>query len=464
MSTSRLLPLLVLPTMLASLAMQLVDPAFAAEAPFAARLADGMFTGQVAGIPLVLNVATPAGAAQGCTLDSPQQGAKGIPCAEFRIEGETLSFRVPTVNASWTGRIVEGGAKLEGNWTQGVSMPLNFARGGTIAEPKRPQMPQEPYPYLSEEVRFANPAATGVQLAGTLTRPRGNGPFPAVLLVTGSGAQDRDETLFGHKPFLVLADHLTRQGIAVLRVDDRGVGSSTGATGKETTEDFASDARAGLAWLRAQGYIDAARVGVLGHSEGALIAAQLANSDTRLAFAVLLAVPAVNGRDLLVEQVRALSLAAGQPRAAADAAADLQQRVMQALVDAKDDEAAVAAMRKVLGDAGAPADDASLRQMVSPWYRHFLALDPAPLLRGAKAPVLALAGGRDVQVPAAQNEPKLRELLRGQAKSEVVLLPELNHLMQTARTGHPSEYGVIEETIAPAALQKIGEWISAVTR
>jgi pimeloyl-ACP methyl ester carboxylesterase len=446
------------PLLAAALLLQSGPLVHAAQGP---ALQDGDFTGTLAGLPVVLHVATADGA-QDCTLDSPQQGALGLPCAGFLIEGERLSFRVPVANASWSGRIADAGARLQGTWLQaGAALPLEFRRGGFVP-PKRPQMPAEPLPYRSEEVRFDNPAAPGVQLAGTLTLPPGDGPFAAVLLVTGSGAQDRDETIAGHKPFLVLADHLTRQGIAVLRVDDRGVGGSTGATGAETNDDFTSDAAAGIAWLRAHEAIDAARVGVLGHSEGALVAASLAGGQDGVSFAVLVATPALRGDELIVEQVRALALASGQPQAMADAAAATQRRLLDALLEAPSDAAAAReALRRAMTEAGMPSgeDEAALRQMTSPWYRHFLALDPVPLLRAVKSPVLVVNGGRDVQVPAAAHDARLREALAGHPRAEIVLLAELNHLMQTARSGHVAEYGQIEETFAPAALQEIGEWI-----
>jgi pimeloyl-ACP methyl ester carboxylesterase len=463
----RTLPMLVAPALLAASLAQYGLPAHAATptapataTPVPASLVDGDFNGTVAGIPLVLHVTTSNGS-QGCTLDSPQQGARGLACADLHLSDGALSFRVPSVNGSWSGRVSGDGARLEGTWTQGgASLPLVFTRG-EYTPPRRPQTPREPLPYRSAEVSFANPQAPGVRLAGTLTLPPGEGPFPAVLLVSGSGPQDRDETIFGHKPFLVLADRLTRQGIAVLRVDDRGVGASTGASGEEDTDDFTSDAAAGIAWLRRHAAIDARRVGVLGHSEGALVAADLAGRDEGVAFAVLVAAPAIRGSELVVEQVRALVRATGRSQAAADAAAAAQRHIIQALLDAPADAAAAReVLRRAIAEAGAPAaDEATLRQMTSPWYRHFLTLDPGPLLRAVRTPVLVVNGGRDVQVPATPNEPALRVALAGNARSEIAFFPELNHLMQTARTGHVDEYGAIEETMAPVALQKIGEWI-----
>ncbi|MEO6081368.1 MAG: alpha/beta fold hydrolase [Steroidobacteraceae bacterium] len=324
----------------------------------------------------------------------------------------------------------------------------------------RPQTPLPPFPYTSEEVSYSNPDRVGVKLAGTLTLPQGSGPYPVVLLISGSGAQDRDESLLDHKPFLVLADYLTRRGIAVLRVDDRGVGGSTGASAGDTTADFASDVVAGIAWLASRKEIDRERIGLLGHSEGGTIAPMVASKDSRVMFVVLVAAPAMNGADIIVEQVRALNLAAGRPTFAANASASTQRRIVDAVLSGGDEAGARTAVTTLMANLGAPPlDEITMRQLTSAWYRYFLAYDPAPSLRALRIPVLAINGDRDVQVPTSRNEPAMRSALEKNARAEVVVLSGLNHLLQTADTGAVTEYQQIEETIAPQALKAIGDWV-----
>lgn len=397
---------------------------------------------------------------QTSTFDSPDQGALGLP-ARMTVEGRRVTVNIEQVGV-FAGELSQDGKTLVGTFRQGgASLPLSFERG-TFGAAQRPQTPQPPFPYRSEEVGYDNPQRPGVHLAGTLTVPPGAGPFPAVLLITGSGAQDRDETLFEHKPFLLLADHLTRRGVAVLRVDDRGVGGSTGATPNDTTADFATDVEAGIAWLKTRREIDARRIGLLGHSEGGVIAPLVASRDESIAFVVLLAGPGVPGADLIVEQVRALALAAGAPAAAADQSAALQRGLLDVVMRHSDEAAARKAIAAYFAERGAPVPDAAtMGQLLSPWYRYYIAHDPRPALRALKVPVLALLGGKDLQVPLAQNLPALRDALQANPRSQVVALPALNHLFQTAATGSVEEYGRITETIEPSVLERIAGWILA---
>jgi pimeloyl-ACP methyl ester carboxylesterase len=420
----------------------------------------GDWRGTLSAGAVKIRVALHLGAAS--SFDSPDQGALGLP-ARMTSEGRRVTVTVEKVGV-FDGELSEDGSQLVGALVQGPTRtPLTLERG-VFAAANRPQTPTGPFPYESKEARYDNPQRPGVHLAGTLTVPAGPGPFPTVLLITGSGAQDRDETLFEHKPFLVLADHLTRQGVAVLRVDDRGVGGSTGASANDTTADFATDVEAGIAWLKTRSEIDSTRIGLLGHSEGGAIAPLVASRDPSIAFVVLWAGPGVSGADIIVEQVRAISVASGAPAAEADRSAHVQRAVMDAVLKAPDAEAVRAAVIQVLADHGAPTPgETSLRQLASPWYRHFIAFDPAPVLRAVKAPVLALLGGKDVQVTASQNMPALQAALRDNPDAQVIVLPNLNHLFQTAITGSVSEYGKNEETIAPEALRTIGDWIVART-
>lgn len=396
------------------------------------------------------------------TLDSLDQGAMGIP-ARMTRDGRRITVTIEQVGRI-EGELSEDGNQITGFLNQGAArLPLTFERG-TFAAAHRPQTPVAPFPYRSEEVGYDNPRRPGVHLAGTLTIPSGTGPFPAVLLITGSSAQDRDETIFEHKPFLVLADALTRRGVAVLRVDDRGVGGSTGASPHDTTADFATDVEAGVAWLKTRRDIDAARIGLLGHSEGGVIAPLVASRNEAIAFVVLLAGPGVRGADVIVEQVRAIARASGAPPAIVEQSAAMQRGLMDLLLQTPDDVAARAAINAYFTDRGAPAPtEAVLAQLLSPWYRHYIAHDPGAALRSLKVPVLALLGGKDLQVPVSQNLPALREALQANPGARVVELPGLNHLFQTATTGSVEEYGSITETIAPAVLQMIGDWILSTT-
>jgi pimeloyl-ACP methyl ester carboxylesterase len=338
---------------------------------------------------------------------------------------------------------------------------------------RRPQEPRPPFPYRSEEVTVES--VPGVRLAGTLTIPPGAGPHPAVVLVSGSGPQDRDETLMSHKPFLVLADHLSRNGIAVLRLDDRGVGRSTGSFAAATSADFANDAAAAVRWLRARAEVADDRVGIIGHSEGGMIAPMVASTTPEVAFIVLLAGPGIPSRELLVMQGALISRAGGETEREIRRTSALQREMFTAIAQTADSAALHQRMREIVRryqasltpeerarpDASDATLEAAINAMMSPWYRWFMRYDPAPALRATRVPVLALNGALDLQVPADENLAGIEQALRAAGNRDVTVekLPGLNHLFQTARTGAPSEYGEIEETMSPAVLQRVSAWI-----
>ncbi|MDR0787248.1 MAG: alpha/beta fold hydrolase [Gemmatimonadota bacterium] len=392
------------------------------------------------------------------TFDDLDRGVRGLPATVAR-EGSLVRIGITGI-AAFEGELSEDGLRLTGTFRQGLaSLPLVLERGEE-AVLRRPQTPVPPFPYRVEEVEYDNPLAPGVHLAGTLTLPPATSRVPAVLLITGSGRQDRDETMFEHKPFLVLADALTRRGVAVLRVDDRGVGGSTGAGLTDASADFAGDVAAGVAWLRSRPEIDPDRIGLIGHSEGGLIAPMVAVADPRIAFLVLWAGPAVSGLETVVDQVRLLNLAAGAPPAIAEANAGLQRRVLEAVISGTDTEATRAAVNRVMAEAGAPpVNGAVFQQLTSAWYRAFLTVDPLVNLRQLHVPVLALFGSRDAQVGSELNAPIMREGLVANPGAVVEVLPGLNHLFQTAVTGSVDEYVQIEETIAPSALDRMVDWV-----
>lgn len=401
------------------------------------------------------------------TMDSPDQGAKGIPVTTVIRDGATLKIEMKSINGVYEGKISEDKSTATGTWTQGgQSLPLVLTHGkdAAMAEPKRPQNPVRPLPYREEEVSYEN-KVQGDTLAGTLTIPPGKGPFTAVLLITGSGPQDRDESLMGHKPFLVLSDWLTRKGIEVLRVDDRGVGKSTGVFGTATTADFATDAEAGVAFLKSRPEVNPKKIALIGHSEGGIIAPMVAARNPEVAFIVMLAGSGVPGDQILLEQRKLIAEANGESKEDAEKDAAKEKEVLALVVREKDSPELEKDLKaKLSEDVKEPQLGAQVKVLTSPWFRYFLAYDPAPALRQVKCPVLALGGEKDLQVPVQQNLPVIRKALEdgGNKHFEVVELPGLNHLFQTAKIGSPLEYGTIEETMSPVALEKISSWILAL--
>ena len=313
--------------------------------------------------------------------------------------------------------------------------------------------PTKPFANAEGEVRFDSPAA---HLAGTLSLPHGKGPFPAVLLIAGSGPHTRNEPFLGHQPFLVISDYLTRRGIAVLRYDKRGTGGSLGDYQNATTVDFADDARAAVALLRTRAEIDPGQIGLVGHSEGGLIAPMIAASDPKIAFVVMLAGPGVDGRRILLEQDRLIRIANGGHPALVQEGVESDRRLFDLILSgatAEQVRAANGTRQSIAPDEPPPQSNPFQ------WLRFFLGYDPVPALRSLKIPVLAMNGSKDLQVPAAQNLPPIRAALADNPKAEVVELPGLNHLFQTAGSGSPNEYGEIEETFAPEALKVMGDFV-----
>jgi uncharacterized protein len=424
---------------------------------------------------LVFHVAPRAEGGWSATMDSPDQGARGIPVDDVAAWGDSVRLRLTAMRAGFRG--AAAGDTLRGAWEQGgLSLPLALARGVTAA-PKRPQTPVAPFPYDTLEVVVPNRAA-GITLAGTLTEPRGDGPFPAVVLLTGSGPQNRDEELFGHQPFRLIADALTRAGFAVLRTDDRGVGRSGGSFATATIPDFVADARAGLEFLATRREIDRARLGLLGHSEGGIEAAEAAlpaKGATPVAFVVLLAGPGLPGDSILVLQSAALMRATATDESLVEWNRAFQHRLFD-VIRAGGDTATVRRGLERAVDEALPSLPGGFREavtrqallpqvrnMTSPWFRSFLTTDPRPALRRLRCPVLAMIGAKDLQVPARQNIPALAEALKagGNPASRAIEMPGLNHLFQEAGTGLLAEYAELEQTMAPAALDTLTTWLTA---
>lgn len=404
-------------------------------------------------------------------FDSIDQDARGIPVTAVSVEGEAVRFEVKSIGGTFEGTFEADRTRIKGTWTQSIlSLPLTLEKVEELAALNRPQHPEPPFPYRVEEVTFANEAA-GISLAGTLTIPEGEGPFPVSVLVSGSGPQDRDETIFGHKPFLVIADHLTRNGVAVLRFDDRGVGQSEGEFSSATTEDFASDARAAVRFLKGRAEIDPGKVGIIGHSEGGVVGPMVAAEEPgEVAFLVLLAGTGVNGREIILHQAGLIARASGVPNEEVDRQVKELDELTSRMIsgDARNDDAEELAQAVLAASGDEDPDDSRSRaisEMDGPWFRFFLTHDPSPVLRRVDCPVLALFGEKDLQVDPSQNAPEVDAALKeaGHERSEVEILPGLNHLFQTASSGSPTEYGAIEETIAPELLDRVAEWVQSVT-
>ena len=391
---------------------------------------------------------------------------------QITSDGTHLHFAVNKLNLSYDGVWSDEEKAWKGNLTFQQVYPLVLKRA--TAEDMGPAVhkrPQEdainagPAPYVQREVRFNNFGGHN-QLSGTLSLPNGEGPFPAVVLVSGTGRNTRDEDVWGHKVFLVLADALNRQGFAVLRYDKRGVGGSSGDYDAATTADFASDAEAAVAWLKNQAEIDASRVGVLGHSEGGIIAPAVAAADKSVAFVVMIAGPCIRGDKLFVLQSAMTAKAYGAPEDYIARRKIFDQELYSAILSAPSESAAVdrakAHVAQGVADKIVDAQEAETlaKDGTTPWERYFLAYDPAPTLARLTVPVLALNGSLDVQVPAKENLVAAREALKKNPKGTAMELAGMNHLLQDAKTGAPSEYNDIEETMSPAALKIITDWLS----
>jgi pimeloyl-ACP methyl ester carboxylesterase len=409
------------------------------------------------------------------TMDSIDQGAKDIPIDDVTWKDPDMKMELKKIGGVFEGKANKDYSQFEGTWKQsGGTWPLTIKRVEKEAELKRPQEPKKPYPYVEEEVTYDNPRA-GVKLAGTLTRPKGDGPFPAVLLIAGSGQQNRNEEVLGHKVFLVLADYLTQRGIVVLRADKRGVGKSTGKYAEATSADFADDALAGVEYLKTRKAVDPHKIGLIGHSEGGVVAPMVAARSKDVAFIVLVAGPGVTGEEILYRQGADVLKTMG-----VDDKAIAQHRVVlelmfQVLREEKDPKAAEKKMREAIAQEVAKLSDEDKKKaeaqkaviegqvqlMLSPWMRYFLLFDPQATLSLVHCPVLAINGAKDVQVAADVNLPAIEKALRAGGNRDVTTreLPNLNHLLQTAKTGAVSEYAQIEETMSPTALALMGDWI-----
>ncbi|PCE62754.1 alpha/beta hydrolase family protein [Sediminicola luteus] len=416
-------------------------------------------------LPLVWHIKTTQGKLT-TTMDSPAQGVNGIPMAQTQVNSDILVISSPPHGLHFKGTLIRPDS-ISGQFSQaGTTIPLSLVKA-QHSTPQRPQTPKPPFPY--ESSNHLIPSKNGIQLGATLTKPTGKGPFPALVLLSGSGPQNRNGTLMEHEFFWVLADHLSRKGIAVLRFDDRGVGSSTGNYAQATTYNFAEDAQATMAWLQQQEDIDPQKTGLLGHSEGglaALIAATTSGPD----FIILMASPGIRGDRLILNQQQALFSAQNIPETQSKPARELNETLFALALEAKSMEEF--AVKRANYQKEAPIfqfmtpqqKQAIEAQLSGPWIFDYLRLDPKTYLHQIACPVLALNGDLDLQVDATTNMEAIAQGLKQgkQPPLEKRIYPGLNHLFQTATTGLPTEYGEITETIAPKVLADIVGWINEI--
>ncbi len=408
-------------------------------------------------------------------LDSPDQGEANIPVTEIKISDDSLEFSIASIGASYKGGFEKSGEIITGIFKQsGYNLPLQFEKTKRVAEVKRPQNPKRPFPYIEEEIVFEN-KHDKIKLFGTLTMPDRNGKFPAVVLISGSGPQDRDETIFNHKPFLIISDYLTRNGIAVLRYDDRGVGKSGGNFSSATTEDFMKDALAAVEYLKSRNEVDRNKIGLIGHSEGGLIAPMAVASSDDVKFLVLLAPPGIPGKDLIPLQTELILKAQGVDSSTISRTVSQLKAVFDIITYSSDSLTAYKKLEELYKNEIADmsgkeknktensfeAFDRKAKTYLSPWFRFFLKYNPSWALENVKVPVLALWGGKDLQVPPKENMPALKRALEnaGNKKVKTVVCEQLNHLFQKSNTGLPLEYGSIEETIYTPVLEMIEDSI-----
>ncbi len=422
-------------------------------------------------LQVVFNVVKDAQGGYSSTMDSPDQGVNGIPVTKTSFIDNVIIFEINAMSLKYTGTLE--GKEIFGTFSQGgQEFSLNLDRTKVKkAELHRPQEPKAPFPYSSEDVKFTN-SKDKVTLAGTLTLPEGKGKFPVVVLITGSGPQNRDEEIMGHKPFWVIADYLTRNGIAVLRYDDRGIGQSTGNFDEANSADFSNDVEAAVEYLKTRKDIHRSQIGLIGHSEGGMIAPMVSIRNKDVAFMVLLAGTGVKGSEILLSQQRTIFKASGLK----DDEIKKRTSTTAALFDIIStsesnhlDRDLSDYIEKLVALQGGEAQDMSTREYIemqlqeisTPWMCYFIKHDPAEVLSKVKIPVLALNGGKDIQVQADLNLPAIQKALASAGNKKVAIkeYPNLNHLFQESKTGFPDEYFKIEQTFSPEVLKDMTTWI-----
>ncbi|MFD2907493.1 alpha/beta hydrolase family protein [Flavobacterium ardleyense] len=429
-------------------------------------------------LPLVINI-TKTATGFSATMDSPNQGAMGIPITTTTFENSKLYFAIPNATIEYNGELKDN--EFIGIFKQsGQEFPLNFSRNALEKLVfKRPQEPIKPSSYYSEDVIFHNTKAN-VSLAGTLTLPQKDGNFPVVILISGSGPQNRDEELLGHKPFLVISDYLTKNGIAVLRYDDRGVAKSTGNFKAGTSADFETDVESAIAYLKTRKEINKNKIGLIGHSEGGLIAPMVASKSKDVAFIVLLAGPGIKGNKILLLQKELIEKEQGVSESEIKKGLETNAKLFDLINKSNDSQQLKTDLTNYLSELFANDSTAEIpngmtkdefialqvNQIATPWMQYFIKYDPAPALEKVKCPLLAVNGAKDLQVPSKENLAGIANALKkgGNKKVTIKEYPNLNHLFQESETGAPSDYETIEQTFAPIVLEEMTSWIKLQTK
>lgn len=414
------------------------------------------------------------------TMDSPDQGAKGIPVTTTSFENSVLKLEISNAKIQYEGTLDKDNM-IKGTFKQsGYSFPLNLTR--ELLEKKkviRPQDPVKPYPYYVEDVMFEN-AKDNISLAGTLTLPEKEGNFPALVLISGSGPQNRDEELMGHKPFLILADHLTKKGIAVLRFDDRGTAESKGNFNTATSLDFTKDVESAIKYLQTRKEINKDKIGLIGHSEGGMIAPMVTAENKDVNFIILLAGTGLRGDKLLLMQQELIGIASGIRDTDMKKTIDINKCAFDIIIKSDNTDSIKSDLRsyykqaikddpesvKRTGISEGEYIELVINQLTSPWMIYFIKHDPALVLENVKCPVLAINGGKDTQVPAKENLEAIKKALEKGGNKNITIkeLAKLNHLFQECETGLVSEYSTIEQTFSPVALKEISDWIIEIVK
>ncbi|HRE79308.1 MAG TPA: alpha/beta fold hydrolase [Flavobacterium sp.] len=413
------------------------------------------------------------------TMDIPQQNAKGIPLSSVIFEDKTLVFKFDQANFSYSGKLNDSN-EFEGIFSQnGQNLPLNLSRTQTeVKKVKRPQEPKPPFDYEIEEVTFIN-EKDKITLGGTLTSPKSDN-FPVVILISGSGQQDRNSEILGHKPFWVIADYLTKNGIGVLRIDDRGIGQSGGDPATSTSYDFATDIEAAVTFVKTKKGVNPKKIGLIGHSEGGMIAPIVASKDKSISFIILLAGPGIPCDELLLEQTYLLGKATGMSETELTEARKINKSIYTIVKSEKSETEASNELEIVFNTMFSQNPEFSnlneadkkqalnqqIAPLLSPWYRYFIRFKPEEYLKKVKCPVLVLNGENDLQVPPKSNMLGIKNALDKGGNKKVTLkeYPKLNHLFQESVTGSTEEYGAIEQTFSPTVLTDIKDWILVQTK
>ncbi|UAB82818.1 alpha/beta hydrolase [Zunongwangia sp. SCSIO 43204] len=399
------------------------------------------------------------------TMDSPKQMAVGLAVAKTTFKNSQLTLEAPAMGIKYTGDFNPKEDSIKGTFQQGgLRLALNLSRNNIIQNIKRPQEPKEPFSYHSEEITFYN-KHDDITLAGTLTTPEDLKKFPVVILISGSGPQNRDEEIMDHKPFLVLSDYLTRHGIAVLRYDDRGVAESEGEYASATSEDLSRDTKAAIKYLQSRKDIKISKLGLIGHSEGGIIAPLVASKSNEVDFIVLLAGSVIKGKELLLLQKKLIEEKSGISDSIVNRSQEIFQGAYNIIASNSDtdgtlkDELERYFKEETNNSMNASQMNKLIENMTSPWMKYFISYDPSTVLKDINIPTLALFGKKDVQVPALENSIALEKLKN--RKIEIIQMDNLNHLFQESETGMPNEYFEIEQTMSPKVMNLISEWILA---